>query len=43
MSNPGDTILDPFAGSGVTGIIARELHRNSILIDREPIVCATRA
>ena len=32
-SNPGDTLLDPFAGSGTLGAAAAELNRNSILID----------
>ncbi len=32
-SNPGDLVLDFFAGSGTTGIAARELGRRFILID----------
>lgn len=32
-SNPGDTILDPFAGSGTTGKAAIENARNAILIE----------
>ena len=32
-SNPGDTVLDFFAGSGATGAAAAELGRNFILID----------
>jgi len=32
-SNPGDTVLDFFAGSGTTGDAALELGRNAILID----------
>lgn len=32
-SNPGDTVLDFFAGSGTTGVAAKELGRNYILID----------
>jgi DNA modification methylase len=29
----GDTVLDPFAGSGTTGLVAERLGRNSILLD----------
>jgi DNA modification methylase len=32
-SKPGDTILDPFAGSGTTGEVALELGRKAILIE----------
>lgn len=32
-SNPGDTVLDPFAGSGTTGKAAIENARNAILIE----------
>lgn len=32
-SNPGDTVLDPFVGSGTTLKMARELGRHSIGID----------
>jgi DNA modification methylase len=34
-SNEGDIILDPFAGSGTTGKVARQLNRQFILIERE--------
>ena len=29
-SRPGDTVLDPFMGSGTTGVAAKMLHRNFI-------------
>jgi site-specific DNA-methyltransferase (adenine-specific) len=35
-SNPGDTVLDFFAGSGTTGLAAARNHRNYILIDQNP-------
>jgi site-specific DNA-methyltransferase (adenine-specific) len=34
-SNPGDIVLDPFFGSGTTGVIAKRLHRNWIGLERE--------
>lgn len=38
-SRPGDTILDPFAGSGTTGMVALELGRKAILIELNPQYC----
>ena len=35
ISNPGDLILDPFAGSGTTALACKELNRNYICIERE--------
>ena len=35
-SNPGDLVLDFFAGSGTTGIAARQLGRRFILVDSNP-------
>jgi DNA modification methylase len=35
-SNEGDTILDPFAGSGTVGKMAQQLSREYILIEKEP-------
>jgi site-specific DNA-methyltransferase (adenine-specific) len=34
-TNPGDTILDPFFGTGTTGALAKMLHRNWIGIEKE--------
>lgn len=36
FTNPGDTILDPFMGSGTTGIAAVRARRNFIGIERDP-------
>lgn len=33
-SRPGDIVLDPFAGSGTTGLAARACQRNFILIEK---------
>jgi site-specific DNA-methyltransferase (adenine-specific)/site-specific DNA-methyltransferase (cytosine-N4-specific) len=35
-TRPGDTILDPFAGSGTTGEVAFELGLKAILIESSP-------
>ena len=35
-SNPGDQVLDFFAGSGTTGAVCQELGRDCILIDCNP-------
>ncbi len=34
-SNPGDIILDPFFGTGTTGVVAQRLHRHWIGIERD--------
>ena len=39
-SNPGDTVLDFFCGSGTTGIAAVKHGRNAILVDNNPDACA---
>lgn len=38
-SRAGDTVLDPFAGSGTTGEVAQELGRKVILIELNPAYC----
>jgi len=35
----GDTVLDQFAGSGTTGLVAKRLGRNSILLDTSEEYC----
>lgn len=39
FSNKGDTILDPFLGSGTTAVACAELHRNFIGIEISPEYC----
>jgi site-specific DNA-methyltransferase (adenine-specific) len=39
-SNVGDLILDPFAGSGTTGVVAKKLGRNYINVEQNPLYCA---
>ena len=36
-SKEGDTILDPFGGSGTTGIVANEFNRKAIVIELNPV------
>jgi len=36
-SKPGDTVLDPFAGAGTTGLVADRLARNALLIELNPV------
>ncbi|MFN3466584.1 MAG: DNA-methyltransferase [Candidatus Brocadiales bacterium] len=38
-SNEGDSILDPFAGSGTTGFVAQGLNRKCIMIEIDPNYC----
>lgn len=39
-SNPGDTILDPFFGTGTTGAMAKRLGRHFIGLERDPTYAA---
>lgn len=41
FTKPGDIILDPFAGSGSTGVAAEQLDRNVVLIDIKTEYIAT--
>ena len=38
-TNRGGVIIDPFAGSGTTGVACKELNRNCIMIEIEPKYC----
>jgi site-specific DNA-methyltransferase (adenine-specific) len=42
-SNPGDLILDPFAGSGTTAVAARKLGRDFIAIESDEQHCLLAA
>jgi site-specific DNA-methyltransferase (adenine-specific) len=42
-SNPLDTVLDPFLGSGTTAVTAKKLGRHFIGIESEPLYCAIAA
>jgi site-specific DNA-methyltransferase (adenine-specific) len=42
-SNPGETVLDFFAGSGTTGAACLELERRFFLVDNNPEALATMA
>lgn len=35
-SKPGDVVLDPFGGSGTTGMVAESLGRKWLLIELNP-------
>jgi len=39
-SNPGDVILDPFAGVGTAAVAARKLGRGFLCVEREEAYCA---
>ncbi|HVQ56238.1 MAG TPA: DNA methyltransferase [Pyrinomonadaceae bacterium] len=38
-SNPGDLILDPFAGSGTTAVVAQKLGRRCIAVESDEKYC----
>lgn len=40
-SDPGDIVLDPFAGSGTTGAVAHKMGRRWVVIEREPSTIET--
>lgn len=35
-TKPGDLVIDPFAGSGTTGMVALELGRRALLVEQNP-------
>lgn len=42
-TNPGDLVLDPFAGSGTTAVVAKKLGRHFVAIDAEEHYCLLTA
>ena len=36
LTDPGDVVLDPFAGSNTTGAVAEALGRKWLAIERDP-------
>jgi site-specific DNA-methyltransferase (adenine-specific) len=42
-SNPGDLILDPFAGSGTTAVVAKKLGRDFVAIESDEKYCLLAA
>jgi DNA modification methylase len=38
-SRPGDTVLDPFAGAGTTGLVADTLGRSAVLLELSGAYC----
>lgn len=40
FTDPGDTVLDPYAGSGTTSVAAKELKRCSVAIETQENFCA---
>ncbi len=42
-TNPGDLILDPFAGSGTTAVVAKKLDREFVVIESDENYCLLAA
>ena len=42
-SNPGDLVLDPFAGSGTTAVVSKKLSRDFIAIESDENYCLLAA
>lgn len=40
LSNKGDMVLDPFAGSGTVGVVCERLGRDYLLIEKEEDYCS---
>lgn len=32
---PGDTVLDPFAGTGTTGVVCQQIDRDAVLVEKD--------
>jgi site-specific DNA-methyltransferase (adenine-specific) len=42
-TNPGDLVLDPFAGSGTTAVVAKKLLRDFVVIESDESYCLLAA
>ena len=42
-TNPSDLILDPFAGSGTTAVVAKKLNRRFVAIEADEQYCLLAA
>ena len=43
FTQPGWTVLDPFAGSGTTGQVAKDMGRKAVLVEIEERYCELAA
>lgn len=39
FTDPGETVVDPYAGSGTTGVACKRLGRQCVLVERDAVFC----